>query len=122
MNGIVVVGHGSRSREAFDVFHEVVAYFREKMGKPVEGCFMELSQPNIPDTINNMYEKGIRDIIVVPYFLYPGIHIKEDIPEILVQIKEKYSDLSISMAKPIGYNKSIIDILKANAEGELTCI
>ena len=42
--------------------------------------------------------------------------------EILMKIKEKYSDLCISMAKPIGYNKIIVDILKANVEGELTCI
>ena len=83
---------------------------------------MELCSPNIPDTIDAMYKNGIRDLIVVPYFLFRGIHIKEDIPGILKEVKVKYVDLKISLAEPIGYNNIIADILKENSEGELTCI
>lgn len=122
MKGILVVGHGSRSKEAFEVFNKVLDNFRLKVAYNVEGCFMELCSPNIPDTIEVMYKNGIRDIIVVPYFLFLGIHMKEDVPGILKEIKVKYGDLKISMAKPIGYNNIIADILKDNAEGELTCI
>jgi len=122
MKGILVVGHGSRSKEAFEVFNKVLDNFRLKVEDNVEGCFMELCSPNIPDTIEVMYKNGIRDIIVVPYFLFLGIHMKEDVPGILKEIKTKYGDLKISMAKPIGYNNIIADILKDNAEGELTCI
>lgn len=122
MKGILVVGHGSRSKEAFEVFNRVLDNFKLKVEDKVEGCFMELCSPNIPDTIDIMYKSGIRDIVVVPYFLFLGIHIKEDIPGILKEIKAKYGDLAISMARPIGYNKIIADILKENAEGELTCI
>ena len=122
MKGILVVGHGSRSKEAFEVFNRVLDNFKLKVEDNVEGCFMELCAPNIPDTIDNMYKNGIRDIVVVPYFLFLGIHMKEDVPRILNEIKNKYGDLKISLAKPIGYNNIIADILKENAEGELTCI
>ena len=122
MKGILVVGHGSRSKEAFEVFDRVLESFRLKVKDKVEGCFMELCPPSIPDTIDSMYKGGIREIVVVPYFLFLGIHIKEDVPEILKEIKAKYGDLKISMARPIGYNDIISDILKENSEGELTCI
>lgn len=35
-----------------------------------------------------MYINGIREITAVPYFLFNGIHIKEDIPDILKEAKK----------------------------------
>jgi len=122
MKGILVVGHGSRSKEAFEVFNSVLNNFKLKVAENVEGCFMELCSPNMPDTIDIMYKNGVRELVVVPYFLFSGIHIKEDIPGILKEVKARYGDLKISMARPIGYNNLIADILRENAEGELTCI
>ncbi|MBU3190232.1 CbiX/SirB N-terminal domain-containing protein [Clostridium bowmanii] len=122
MKSILVVGHGSRSKEAFEVFNSMLDNFKSQVEGNVEGCFMEICVPNIPDTIDLMYKNGTRDLVVVPYFLFSGIHIKEDIPKILKEIKVKYTDLKISLAKPIGYNNIIVNILKENAEGELTCI
>ncbi|MCB2300330.1 sirohydrochlorin chelatase [Clostridium tagluense] len=122
MKSILVVGHGSRSKDALEVFNKVLDNFKLKVEDNVEGCFMELCAPNIPDTIDIMYKNGARNIVVVPYFLFCGIHIKDDIPGILKEVKAKYVDLKISLARPIGYNKIIADILKENAEGELTCI
>ncbi|MBU3129721.1 CbiX/SirB N-terminal domain-containing protein [Clostridium tagluense] len=122
MKSILVVGHGSRSKDALEVFNKVLDNFKLKVEDNVEGCFMELCAPNIPDTIDIMYKNGARNIVVVPYFLFCGIHIKDDIPGILKEVKAKYVDLKISLARPIGYNKIIADILKENSEGELTCI
>jgi len=122
MKGILIIGHGSRSKDAMEVFNKVVEQFKESTSTEVEGCFMEISQPFIPETIEKMYNKGIREITVLPYFLFNGIHIKEDIPGILAETKEKYTDLSISIAQPIGYHKAIVEILKERMVGELTCI
>jgi sirohydrochlorin cobaltochelatase len=83
---------------------------------------MEISEPFIPETIANMYSKGIKEITILPYFLYNGIHIKEDIPEILLTEKSKYADLRIYVAQPIGYHDALIDILKERASGEVSCI
>lgn len=122
MKGILIVGHGSRSKEAFDTFFQIVEGLRSKMNTEVEGCFMEISEPNIPETVEKMYSKGVREFTVLPYFLYSGIHIKEDIPEILEEMKKKYSDIKISMANPLGYDEALVTLLKERAEGEVICI
>ncbi len=122
MKGIIVVGHGSRSKDARDAFYKIVEQLKESMGTDVEACFMEISEPFIPEAIEKLYSKGIREIKVLPYFLFSGIHIKEDIPEILLSEKNKHSDLKIYMAQPIGYHEALIDILKERASGELSCI
>lgn len=123
MKGLIVIGHGSRAGDAGEIFFKVVEGLKDKLeGSKVEGCFMELSKPYIPETIERMYEEGVKDFTILPYFLFPGIHIKEDIPEILKKAKEKHEDIKISVADPIGYHESLIDILKERAEGEAKCI
>ena len=122
MKGLVVVGHGSRSKDARDVFFKIVEQLKGSMGIEVEGCFMEISEPFIPEVIGNMYTKGIREITVLPFFLFSGIHIKEDIPAILLSVKNKHTDLKITMAQPIGYHEALVDILKERVTGELACI
>ena len=119
---MIVIGHGSRSEYAKQTFFKTVERLREIMDLETEGCFMEISEPRIPETISLMYKRGIREITVVPCFLFNGIHIMEDIPEILLAEKNRYADLKICMAQPIGYHESIADILKDRAMGELTCI
>lgn len=123
MKGIIVVGHGSRSEDAKDVFIEIVNALKEKLAdKNVDGCFMEISKPYIPAKIDEMYESGVRDFTILPYFLIPGIHIKEDIPEILKEAKEKYGDITVALAEPIGVHDKLIEILAERAVGEVTCI
>ena len=118
MKGIIVVGHGSRSDDAKEVFVEIVNALKEKLAdKNVDGCFMEISKPYIPAKIDEMYKTGVRDFTILPYFLIPGIHIKEDIPEILREAKAKYGDITVALAEPIGF-----EILAERAEGEVTCI
>ncbi len=123
MKGIIVVGHGSRSEDAKEVFLEIVAALKKKLSdKIVDGCFMEISKPYIPAKIDEMYKDGVRDFTILPYFLIPGIHIKEDIPEILKEAKEKYGDITVALAEPIGYDDKLVEILADRVEGDVTCI
>ena len=122
MRGILVVGHGSRSKEAYDTFYKIIEDLHKKLDVELEGCFMEISSPQIPEKIDNLVQKGVDHITVLPYFLFEGIHIKEDIPEILKGIKEKYDSLTIDMAQPIGYHPLLVDLLAERVEGEKKCI
>ncbi len=123
MKGVLVIGHGSRAEGTKEIFQKTVDELGKKMKEDiVEGCFMELSEPLIPETVDKMYEKGVRNITVLPYFLFPGIHILKDIPEILRSKKEEHEGLEIELASPICYDDKLVEILKERVEGEKTCI
>jgi sirohydrochlorin cobaltochelatase len=122
MKGTLIIGHGSRSKDAKEAFYQIVEQLKTDRNEEVEGCFMEISEPYIPETIERMYKKGVRELTVLPYFLFNGIHIKEDIPEILSTTKAQYTDLTIHMAQPMGYHKALVEILKERLVGELLCI
>ena len=117
MKGIILVGHGSRSKESKELFFKIVEGLRRDMkNENIEGCFMEISKPNIPERIEDMYKKGVRDFVILPYFLIPGIHIKRDIPNILNEVKNDYEDISLLLSKPIGYHPKLIEILKERSK------
>lgn len=116
MKGLLVIGHGSRSAHAVTEFEAVVNMVREKASHAqVAGAHMELASPDVPSTVSDMVAKGVTNITVVPYFLYMGNHIKQDIPEILDVEQLKYPHVAFQLAKPIGIEALMADILLKRA-------
>jgi len=114
---LLIIGHGSRSTEAVQDFNRVVECVREKSDfETVVGAHMELAEPSIEDTAKLLHESGIAKVVVIPYFLFNGNHIKQDIPEILDKVREQYPEMEFSMGKPIGYEPILADILIKRAE------
>ncbi|MGO1368715.1 MAG: sirohydrochlorin chelatase [Senegalia sp. (in: firmicutes)] len=115
--GLLIIGHGSRTKDAKKGFMEMVDIVRERTDEYiVRGAFMEISEPFIPQVVEEMVNENIKDIIVVPYFLYKGIHIKEDIPEIIKGLDEKYEDVNFKVSSPLGTVPALADILLERAE------
>ncbi len=116
-NALLIIGHGSRSKDAQNIFNKIVDFVRERSDYDlVEGAHMELCTPTIPDTVNELVEKGVKKIVLVPYFLYEGIHIKEDIPNIIEELSNKYNNVQFKMAKPIGAEPVLAEILISRAK------
>lgn len=109
---ILVVGHGSKSAQAVADFEGVVGFMQEKYPTVlIKGAHMELAKPSIEETVKVLWGENVRDITVVPYFLFNGNHIKHDIPEIIAQLVDTYDGLQMKMAKPIGANPIMADVL-----------
>ena len=83
--GILLLSHGSRLDDGEDVIRAYTEMYREEFPDyPVEYGFMEIREPNIPQTINKLTsENDLDKIIVVPVFVAHGLHTKRDIPKLL---------------------------------------
>jgi sirohydrochlorin cobaltochelatase len=79
---------------------------------------MELCSPTLEETIEKIVkeDKDITKIGIVPFFLFEGIHIKEDIPEIIEKLSEEYKNIEFSFGKPLGADPILADILLKRAE------
>ena len=112
MQTILLIGHGSRSAAAREEFLSTAEKLEQTTGLVVKPAFMELAQPSIQASVEELYRSGSRTIRVVPLFLYNGIHIQEDIPEILNGLKDKYAGISFEMGGHIGSHPLLVQILK----------
>jgi len=112
MKGVLIVGHGSRRKETEQILESVVAAARKKLPEVLtEIAYMEFSEQSIPVGLDKLIIRGVDEIAVVPYFLFDGVHIKEDIPEALEEYKTMHPGLKITMGKPLGEDKRLAEIL-----------
>ncbi len=111
MKGIIMIGHGSRSREAQAQFMGLVEAVRKSSGNMVEGAFMELAQPGFFETVNKLAAAGINDITVYPVFLFTGIHLKEDIPEMIEKASEQHGEITFRLLQPVGIKEEFAKLI-----------
>jgi len=106
MKGVLVIGHGSRAKGTDDALKEIVEIAAGKTtGVCVEYAFMQLSERTIESGVAALAEKGVTEIKIVPYFLFMGVHMKDDIPEIVAECAKKYPEIKVSVAEHIGTDK-----------------
>lgn len=91
--GILLLSHGSRLPQGKEVIESYVEMFKNEYPDIiVDYAFMEIRQPNIPQTINKLTtENEIEKLIVVPVFIAHGLHTKRDIPKILGIQEENFN-------------------------------
>jgi sirohydrochlorin cobaltochelatase len=72
---------------------------------------MELCQPGLPETIAACVADGAREVVVVPYFLHHGNHLRDDIPALLRAALAAHPGLVIRCGGPLGYDDAMVDLL-----------
>ncbi|WP_366924622.1 sirohydrochlorin cobaltochelatase [Metallumcola ferriviriculae] len=111
MKAVIVLGHGSRAAEANDSLYEIVKMLKERADFSVlEPAFMGHCQPDLETSVKKLVEAGVKQIVVMPFFLYNGIHVQEDIPGDISSLQEKYA-VEIRFAKNLGPDPRIVDIV-----------
>ena len=108
----LVIAHGSREKEANDAFFEFLGRFRKIYpGRLVEGAFLELAKPAIPEAIETCFAKGAREIFVIPLMLFPGRHVKDHIPKIIEEARVRHPDADFHCAGPLAGHPLLLDLV-----------
>ena len=113
----VVIAHGSRDEKANKAFFQFLKSFRRVCyGKKVEGAFLELAKPTIPEAIEKSIRGGAREIFILPLMFFPGKHVKRDIPLYIQEAKAKHPALDFHYAGPLAGHPMLLKLLKAKAQ------
>lgn len=112
MKGILILAHGSREKSTENTLKEIVSMLKEMMNDYIiETAFLQFSDVNLEAGLDKLKSQGVNDIKVVPYFLFDGVHIREDIPGEINTYLENNKDIKISMGKTLGTDKRLAEIL-----------
>jgi len=112
MKGVLIVGHGSRRKETAQILESVVEMARKKLQEtPTEIAYMEFSERDIPVGLDALIAQGVDDIAVVPYFLFDGVHIREDIPQMIEEYKSAHPTIKFKMGNPLGADQRLAAVL-----------
>ena len=112
--GIVVFAHGSSVASANEAVERVAA----DAGFPVyEVAFLD-ALPNLRMATGKLMERGVSRVLVVPYFLTLGIHLKRDLPALVQELVGEHPGLEMLVAAPLDGHPGLSRILAERA-GEL---
>lgn len=109
---LVLLGHGSRSKDAIEDFNFIIEEVRLK-SKDLEvfGAHMEIAEPSLETIISEIVKLEIEKVIIMPYFLFTGNHIKFDIPKKIKALCEQYPKLEIVLGTPIGKEPMMAELM-----------
>ncbi|KAF0219344.1 MAG: cobalamin (vitamin B12) biosynthesis CbiX [Geobacteraceae bacterium] len=109
---ILLMAHGSRIPEANSAVDEIAAMVKHMTGYDiVEVAFREQHSPNIQKGIDACVAQGAQRILLMPYFLYMGAHVLEDLPAELEEAKMRYPNVEMAMGKHLGVHKRLAEVV-----------
>jgi len=109
---VLLMAHGSRIAEANDAVREIAALVKEISGYPiVEVSFREMHLPSIQQGIDSCVAQGAERILLLPYFLFVGAHVQEDLPEEMAMARERYPNVEFAMGSHLGVHRKLAEIV-----------
>ncbi len=113
---VVLLGHGSRLPAGNQGLHQVAARVAEALaGARVEVAFLQLAEPGLEEAVERCFAAGARRVAVVPFFLFPGAHVQEDIPRALAALEARHPGLELRLASVLGDHPKLAEVAAERA-------
>ena len=101
--GIVLFAHGSRDPQWRAPTEAIVAHIRAlQPGTPVCCAYLELCAPSLPEAAAALIAAGVRQIRVFPIFFGVGRHAREDLPQLVAQLRAVHPGVAIELLPTAG--------------------
>ena len=108
---IMLLGHGSKAAEANETLRKAARAVEQRGGYGmVLPAFLQMEKPDFQEGVDALVAKGFSDITVMPYFLYMGLHVTQDLPAEMEEAKNKHAGLKIALTQNLGFHDKLIDI------------
>ena len=117
---LLLIAHGSRNPLAnLDLVH-IAESFRNEGFPKVEVSYLELAPPDIQEGGSACVVPGINTVLMLPYFLSAGVHVRQDLEEARKNLESSHPGVSFILAKPLGPHPQLVEILKLRGDEALT--
>ena len=117
---VMLLGHGSKAPEANETLRMVAKALQERGGYGcVQSAFLQMEMPDFQAAADILVSKGFRDILVMPYFLYAGLHVTKDLPAEIEEAKKRHAGLQVRVTDNLGFHDKLVDITIERISGAM---
>lgn len=112
MTGILLFAHGSPVEDANRGVHEL-AKVVEAAGSYayVRAAFLDGGRPDLAGGVKEAAAAGIKRLIIVPYFLTVGLHLRRDMPKLVDAARAAHPDIDIVVGQSLEGHPTMPSIL-----------
>jgi sirohydrochlorin ferrochelatase len=107
-----LIAHGSRQPEANADLDHVAEAMRRRGYAIVVSSFLELAEPAIEEGGARCVAEGARSVVMVPYFLSAGVHVRRDLTAARNRLAARFPDAVFRLAEPLGRHPLLLDVLE----------
>lgn len=114
MKALIIAAHGSRKQES----NAEVAALADRLAKKatgsfqvVEHAFLQFTEPLLGQKIEALALKGVKQIVIFPFFIASGSHILSDIPEVIRHAGAIYKDIDFKITRHLGIIEAVEEII-----------
>jgi sirohydrochlorin ferrochelatase len=118
---LVLMAHGSRHAAANEDLRALADKIRAmERYDLVVASYLELAEPNIRTACRNCIAAGATDLILLPYFLSAGVHMRRDLAEMRSELASQCPNVQFRLAEPLGQHPLLLDVVlqRANEANE----
>lgn len=112
---LLLIGHGSSDIDARNAFETIYDEVRDNY-RNASYAFLELDEPNIKQGINKLLDENPKVLIIMPYFLHKGAHVKHDIRED-IDAAIRYTNTRVIVTEHLGVSREMAEIVVEKARG-----
>jgi len=119
-DALLLIAHGSREAEANADLHYLAAELRRSGGYlTVVSAFLELADPDIDNGAAYCVAAGAERVVLLPYFLSAGVHVRRDLAATRERLAERYPHVDFRLAEPLGRHPSLVPVVVERAREAL---
>ncbi len=113
MTGVLILAHGSREKQTIETMQKVEQMVKDRLPDVViRAAYLQFNEINLAAGLDALIADGVTDIKVVPYFLFSGVHIREDIPGEINEYLKDHPGVTVKMGGAMEADPRLADILK----------
>ncbi len=111
---VIILAHGSRGERGIIEVPKALRRITDGVksllpsGVEVIGAALQFNHPTLEEAVESLAIQGVDRIVIMPYFLFPGRHITEHIPQLVERLKCIYPGRQFVVANPLGLEEHFI--------------
>jgi precorrin-8X/cobalt-precorrin-8 methylmutase len=112
--GVIILAHGSRNEgEVSEILGEVSRTVKVWLSPEIEvmGAAMQFNHPDLEEAIELLVKQGVKRVVIMPYFLFQGIHPTRDIPNCIEVIRQTNPEVEFVLANTLGVDKHLANLV-----------
>jgi sirohydrochlorin ferrochelatase len=108
---LLLIAHGSRQPEANADLYHLADGLRQRGHAIVEASFLELAEPTIEEGGVRCVGQGAERVVLVPYFLSAGVHVRRDLAEARDRLAARFPAVEFRLAEPLGRHPLLVEVV-----------
>ena len=116
---IIVFAHGSAVPEANQGIARLAEEVSRRAGCAAGCAFLEMAQPDLGGAIAETVAAGAHRIVVIPYFLAMGVHVREDLPRLIKRQRALFPEVEILVGESLESSPAMADVVLDRVRGVL---